>query len=469
MHRWTCTRTDSVVGECLVGIPIHCTNVAARVAKIRAAHPHKFRGDSSELSAVGNAILRFDGQRFQREDAGTAASLYSAWSDGSDSVWAAGSDGTLLHREGGVWLNIGTDSSATRRSVFGTSEGIFVAGDSSALWRWDGSAGSREATPCTGTMLGLGTVGGELLSIGEGYCMAKRSSGAWVSMAAPSSLSMSKSGYFSVTASIGNNTFVSGQPGNLFRFDGSMWTQLELKTMEVASSLWASPSGDLWVGGTDLYKVSSSLPARINARPQEAIYSLSAATAETLWAVGFAGTVLRRSGTTWEPIRSEATSPLYGVFSPSEEIAYLIGFDSAGSTLSLCENRNCSLLEKPRAGVEYSAIHGLDANTFWVVGKGGVFRIFNSKAAMLSDDPSTLGTSAALNQVFAIDASTVYAVGEQGLVAVRAPGGWRADTTAPTGRQNLQALWGSSPSDVWIGGSNGFVAHFDGASWAVIP
>ncbi len=375
----------------------------------------------------------------------------------------------LLHREGGSWQSVSTDSSAALRSVLGTSEGVFVAGGSSSLLRWDGSTGSREATPCAGAMLGLGTVGGELLSVGENYCMTKRSNGVWGTMTAPSMLPTDKSGYFSVVAASGTSTWVSGRPGNLFRFDGSLWTQLELKTMEVASSLWASPGGELWIGGTDLYRISSSLPSRVNARPQESIYALSAATAETLWAVGFAGTVLRRSGTTWEPIRSEATSPLYGVFSPSEDVAYLIGFDSSGSTLSMCANRSCTLVEKPRAGVEYSAIHGIDANTFWVVGKGGVVRVFNSKTAMLSDDPSMLGSSAALTQVFAIDASTVYAVGEQGLVAVRSPGGWRADTTAPTGRQTLQALWGSSPSDVWIGGSNGFVARFDGSSWSVIP
>lgn len=428
----------------------------------------KFSALSSQRHAVRNAILHWNGQRFVSEDAGISATLYAAWTDGSDTVWAAGSDGALYRREAGSWTSWATDSSSALRAVHGTSDGVFVAGSSSALWRWDGSVGTREATPCGGSMLGLGLVGSELLSVGESYCMAKRSGGTWVSMTAPSMLPTDKNGYFSVVASSSGTTWVSGRPGNLFRFDGSTWTQLELKTMEVASSLWASPGGEVWIGGTDLYKVSSSLPSRVNARPQEAIYSLSAATAETLWAVGFAGTVLRRSGTTWEPIRSEATSALYGVYSPSDEVAYVIGFDAAGSTLSMCANRACSLIEKPRAGIEYSAIHGVDANTFWVVGKGGVVRTWNAKNAALADDTSMLGSSAALNQVFAIDSSLVYAVGEQGLVALREASGWRADISAPTGRQSLQALWASSSADVWIGGTNGFAAHFDGASWSVV-
>ncbi len=402
------------------------------------------------------------------EESGVSANLRSGWGDDPGNLWAVGEGGTLLHKDGAQWQRIATDTSATLEAVTGTAEGVFAVGGSSSVLRWDGTALGRETTLCPGSLLGIAASGADLISVGEGYCMNRRSAGVWGAMPSLSAPPTDKSGYFSVVASNGSNTWVSGRPGNIYRFDGSAWSQFELKTMEVASSLFALPGGELWSGGTDLYKLTSSLPTRINARPQEAIYSLSAATAGTLWAVGFQGTVLRRNGTTWEPIRSEVSSSLYGVYSPAEEVAYVIGFDALGSTLSLCANRSCSLIEKPKAGVEYAGIHGVDADTFWVVGKVGVVKTWSKKDNALVDDVSSLGGAASLNQVFALDAAHVYAVGEQGLVAVRGSTGWTADSSAPTGRQNLQAVWASSASDVWVGGSNGFIAHFDGSAWSVV-
>ena len=421
-----------------------------------------------DRSIFCNAILRWNGQRFVAEDSGVSANLRGGWGSDPGNVWAVGEGGTLLHKDGAKWQSLTTDTSVTLESVIGTAEGVFAVGGSSTVLRWDGTALGRETTSCAASLLGIAASGMDLISVGEGYCMTRRSAGVWGAMPSLSTPPTDKSGYFSVVGSNGNNTWVSGRPGNIYRFDGNAWSQFELKTMEVARSLFALPSGELWIGGTDLYKLTSSLPTRINARPQEAIYSLSAATAGTLWAVGFQGTVLRRSGTTWEPIRSEATSSLYGVFSPSEEQAYVIGFDALGSTLSLCANRVCSVIEKPKLGVEYAAIHGVDAETFWVVGKAGVVKTWSMKGGSLVDDASTLGGSAALNQVFALDATHVYAVGEQGLVAVRGSAGWAADGSAPTGRQNLQAVWASATSDLWVGGSNGFVAHFDGSAWSTM-
>ena len=377
----------------------------ANQGKERPLGRSRIKPHPDDRSIFCNAILRWNGQRFVAEDSGVSANLRGGWGSDPGNVWAVGEGGTLLHKDGAKWQSLATDTSVTLESVIGTAEGVFAVGGSSTVLRWDGTALGRETTSCAASLFGIAASGMDLISVGEGYCMTRRSAGVWGAMPSLSTPPTDKSGYFSVVGSNGNNTWVSGRPGNIYRFDGNAWSQFELKTMEVARSLFALPSGELWIGGTDLYKLTSSLPTRINARPQEAIYSLSAATAGTLWAVGFQGTVLRRSGTTWEPIRSEATSSLYGVFSPSEEQAYVIGFDALGSTLSLCANRVCSVIEKPKLGVEYAAIHGVDAETFWVVGKAGVVKTWSMKGGSLVDDASTLGGSAALNQVFALDAS----------------------------------------------------------------
>jgi len=356
----------------------------------------------------------------------------------------------------------------TLESVVGGGDGVFIVGGSGMALRWDGTALVRENTSCSQSLLGIARAGSDVVSVGEGYCMTRRSGGSWSALLPMPTPSTDKSGYYSVVASTGSSIWVSGRPGNLYRLDGTNWSQLELKTMEVASGLLGLPSGEVWIGGSDLYRVASSLPTRINARPQEVIYSLSGATADTVWGVGFQGTVLRRNGTTWEPVRSEATSSLYGVYSPSAEAALVIGFDATGSTLSRCTKTACGLVEKPVIGVEYTSIHGVDADTFWIVGKGGLLKAWTKKSGALTDDTNDIPKGAELNHVFALDATRAYAVGEQGLVIVRRDTGWTTDNSVQAGRQSLQAVWASSASDVWIGGSNGFVARFNGASWSAI-
>ena len=403
------------------------------------------------------------------EDSGVTAHLYGVFGDDPSNVWAVGEGGTLLHKDGPRWQVIPTDTSATLSSVVGTPEGVFVAGGSSSLLRWDGAALVRESTSCTQPLLGVARSGADLIGVGEGYCMTRRRAGVWSALPLLSTPPTDKSGNFSVVTSNGSTTWVSGRPGNLYRFDGTAWSQLELKTMEVASSLLALPSGELWTGGSDLYRVSApALPTRVNARPQEAIYSLSGASADTLWAAGFQGTILRRSGAAWEPIRSDVTSSLYGIYSPSADVAWAIGFDAMGSTLLRCTNRGCQPAEKPVAGLEYTAIHGVADDTFWIVGKNGLLKSWTPKTNSLVDEVTDLAKGATLNHVFALDAQHVYAVGEQGLVLVRGDTTWTTDTSAPTGRQNLQAVWASSAEDVWVAGTNGFVARFSGKTWITL-
>jgi len=33
------------------------------------------------------------------------------------------------------------------------------------------------------------------------------------------------------------------------------------------------------------------------------------------------------------------------------------------------------------------------------------------------------------------------------------------------GQRNLAAIWGSSPTDIWVVGSDATVHHYDGAQW----
>lgn len=74
-------------------------------------------------------------------------------------------------------------------------------------------------------------------------------------------------------------------------------------------------------------------------------------------------------------------------------------------------------------------------------------------------------SSSLLEAIWGSSASDVWAVGEGGVIR-RFTGGpsFVAVPDAPT-RQALHGVWGSGPDDVWVVGDGGTILHFDGAAW----
>lgn len=74
-------------------------------------------------------------------------------------------------------------------------------------------------------------------------------------------------------------------------------------------------------------------------------------------------------------------------------------------------------------------------------------------------------SSSPLEALWGSSASDVWAVGESGVIRHFTGGpSFVAVPGAPT-HQALHGVWGSGPSDVWVVGDGGTILHFDGAAW----
>jgi len=74
-----------------------------------------------------------------------------------------------------------------------------------------------------------------------------------------------------------------------------------------------------------------------------------------------------------------------------------------------------------------------------------------------------------LHAVFVVDASDVFAVGDNGTILRRIDDDWTVMPSPTT--SNLRGLWAASSSDVWAVGVAGKVLHFNGTAWStqVLP
>jgi hypothetical protein len=115
-------------------------------------------------------------------------------------------------------------------------------------------------------------------------------------------------------------------------------------------------------------------------------------------------------------------------------------------------------------GADLLAVDGTpDGSSVWAVGTlGSAFR--QCRGSWYSIDTSTPED---LHDVWSPSADFALAVGENGTV-IRWDGSNWSKLTAPV-TTTLLSVWGSSPTDVWVGGApdkDGLVlAHYDGATW----
>ncbi len=72
-------------------------------------------------------------------DSGTTNALYSIWGPADDSVYAGGSEGTMLHYNGSAWSSVDIDSTYNINDIYGFSASDIFALTSSEWWGGEGS------------------------------------------------------------------------------------------------------------------------------------------------------------------------------------------------------------------------------------------------------------------------------------------------------------------------------------------
>ena len=212
------------------------------------------------------------------------------------------------------------------------------------------------------------------------------------------------------------------------------------------------------------------------------LHGLDGTAGSDVWAVGNQDAtgkplVLHFDGSHWSTVAAPgkgSTSDLWDVDAISKTNAWAVGYwvDSQGHTKTLTEHWDghvWKIVTSPNKGSDANTLHGVsavNANNVWAVGiigpepgEGMLIEHWNGTKWVLST-PGPIDTPGALDDVDAISASNVVAVGHRAITAAatlveRFDGqSWTAETSADPGGAAGSELWGvSAPSA--------------GAQWAV--
>lgn len=259
--RWTGLFWVGVVAGCAPQLPRPAAVMAElapavaveTVAARRTLHAALSVADDVIAVGAAGACVRFDGSRWRTIESPASVSLRAVWASGTDDVWVAGDRGALLHGDLNR-LHALSGTTADLYAVAGASrDDVWIAGAGGTLLHFDGV--NLAAVP-------LGTTA-DLRGI---------------------------------AALAHDDVRVVGSGGTALRFDGSTWSRERLATTADLRAVFARGPNDVWVAGDKTLHWDgvawSSLPS---ATRLVDVWG----EAETLWALGADGAVLRLEGTSW--------------------------------------------------------------------------------------------------------------------------------------------------------------------------
>lgn len=406
-------------------------------------------------------ILKWENQRLTIEDSGTNVRLLSGSAQDPDNVYVVGETGTLLQKDSIGWKAIPTGTNVSFTQIVQAPDGLYVLGDDGKVRRKSDDLWSDEAIAAGNLkMVGLGLRGGWPVATNENGLIFQKTQGGWGPVSGPTVSGRPK---LSMLASHADNLYVSGTPGDLDFFEAQKWTHWPIRSMSETRTLLALSDGNVWFGGTDLFQKKANALLRVNTGPAYTVAAVSGVNPENVWAVDLGSNILRRNGGLWETFSNHAAQ-LYGLHSPSPQTAYAVG----KGVVVACGPTSCA--ETAQNGAVFSAIHG-NETTLWVAGDTGAIYQWVTERNELALKTGSSSAKSHLKGVFSLSTTdkkntVVYAVGESGTV-IRGDGEstWNVERNTGAGTNTLSAVWASSKDDVWIAGTNGFAARFNGTTW----
>lgn len=186
---------------------------------------------ANDIWMVGSSFTwaHWNGSRWSGGFDARRGDLNDLWLTPS-SVWAVTSDGNVVKRAAGAWVNLPKPTNvASLETIFGFSENDVWAGGTNIITHWNGTAWANQSMP--GPVKAIwGAAPNDVWAVGEGF-MSRWNGTTWTAQAGVT-------WKFRDVAGAAANDVWAVADGHVMRFNGTFWT-------DVANDSCSS----VWVGG----------------------------------------------------------------------------------------------------------------------------------------------------------------------------------------------------------------------------
>ena len=178
-----------------------------------------------------------------------------------------------------------------------------------------------------------------------------------------------------------------------------------------------------------------------------------------VWAVGAAGTILHWNGTKWSTVPSGTTATLSGISGTSATDVWAVG--QGGTTLHY---DGVSWTAAPNAPLNLVRVWNSSPTDVWATGNYPVPIHYNG-TSWQNVTPQQVNPPLGLWGFSAHDVWAVRTASGSGWIFHGDLTGWGAPVKS-FDNTRLNAIWGSSPSDIWTVGVQA-AAHYNGVTWSL--
>ena len=277
------------------------------------------RSDSAWAVGQGGQILHGSGSSWVDFAGGSVQRVIGLWGPGNGSLWGVG-DVITLQRQNGVWTPQPTPTPGLAR-IWGTSEGIWAVGNS-GIYRWSDNQWTQERAGSFRDISGNST--GTLWAVGAGGTVASRPPGGpWSQVT--SVTTSSPPDFTGVWVGDNGDVWAVGAASAVWQNRGGSWgkdtSSTQLGTNNSYTAVWGTGPDDVWLmGGNGIigHYTSTGYVPPITGVTGNIRHIAGSSTGA--WAVGDQGMVLRRSGNNWVYELGGTSGPtltsqnLYGVW-----------------------------------------------------------------------------------------------------------------------------------------------------------
>ncbi len=361
-------------------------------------------------------------------------------------VWAVGNSGAAVHYDGKNWTHVQTGTARDLTDVWARSAtDVWAAAGAGTMLRYDGT---KWNTVTTGYPNDINTL-------------------VW---------------------GTANRVFVPTAFQFVLVYDGTTWTRQDAQTRNDTrlAAITGTSNTDVWVLGYDRY-ISHFNGAWSSTRPDPAanvnygnyagtsgVFSVSAT---DIWEVTNAGYVARNNPPNFGGLGFGFTLQA-GTIAPGAGFAGLWGTASTnlftngpGAVLYRYDGTKWNANQTGvKDVVNLSKVHGTSGTDVWSVGQRGVIAHYDGAAATVKrgnifSGPNMLG-------VWASGPNDAWFITNAGTVVHYDGAAFTESTPLVTGGgSGLRTIWGTSSSDIWVGGGDGLspvLMHYDGKAWALV-
>jgi hypothetical protein len=428
---------------------------------------HDIEG-SSDSSAIavgqGGALYAFNGTQWipQAWDAGTspAPELLAVWPVSNNEAWAVGRGAALVHGVDGGWVTVNRSGSVDLMAI---AAGV-DAGTAHAVGRgllatytngsWSSTSFATSSTPLNGVW----TSGGATRIVGPAstiYVLGKAPE--------PSGTPQLLNAIWGNDAAV----WAVGSSGTIVRRGATQWSEVPGGVTRNINAFGSADGAGLWAAGeNDLVMRRQDNVWSPVTPPEPGTFTALWGTGELLFmaennaATGGSGAkihVLQNGG--WTAPGTPLPNIVTGLWGTGASPVWAVGSnglirrrDDTGSWVS-----EGGLLT---GSTQLNAVWGSSATDVWAVGNGGAVFRRDPTGSWSSLKPST---SADLFAVWGSGPRDVWVVGLNGASFHYDGSGWTSFSTGVT--QTLRAIAGRSSDRVWAVGDNGAITFWNGTSW----